>query len=190
MVLVILFFIAYSIVVFFVDNIIALACFSAFNIILCFAVRTGFVATLKNLYKIFWFGLLVFLINLIFDTWLSSLIVLWRIVIVANFTFIVGKTVKPSDLATGFAQLFFPLKLFKVDINSLALMIVIALNFVPIVSRSLSTLNSSLKARGYKLNIKNFFTQGHIIFALFFTGLFKRVDQLELALKARGYKEK
>lgn len=189
MVLFILLFIAYSVIVFLIDNIIALSCFTAVNIVLCFVFKTGFVRTLKNLYGIFWFALFVFLVNIIFDPIVSSLVVVWKIFIVANFTFIMSKAIKPAALASGFAQLFFPLKIFKVDTDALALVIVIALNFVPILSKSLKTLKSSLKARGFKITLKTLFTQGHIIFVLFFAELFKRAGQLEMAFKARGYKD-
>ena len=69
-----------------------------------------------------------------------------------------------------------------------ALMFVIAFNFISIFSEEIKTLKKSLKARNFKLNIKTFFKQGHEILLMFFANIFKRVDSLEMSLKARGYK--
>ncbi len=190
MILAILFFVAYSCVVFFAPDWIWLASFSAFNLILCFAFRTGFVKTIKNLLKISIFAGIVFLFNLIFDDVIPCLITAWKILIVANFTFVFGKAFSPTQIATGFSELLFPLKLFKVDTEAISLVIVIALEFIPILSKSASNLKKVLKVRGFKFNLKNIFTQGHIIFLLFFTELFKRVDTIELAFRARGYEDK
>lgn len=190
MIFAILFFIAYSVFTFFAPNWIWLACFSGFNIVLCFAFRTGWAKTFKNLFKILILAGTVFALNLIFDNVITCLITAWKLVIVANFTFVFGKAFSPAMLAAGFSQFLFPLKLFKVDTNSLSLMIVIALEFIPILSKSAKELQKSLKARGFKLGFKNVFSQGHVVFALFFSELFKRVDCLELAIKARGYDDK
>lgn len=187
MIVALLFFVAYSVVVFIAPNWIWLASFSAFNLLLCLIFRTGFVQTLKNLLKVTLFAVFVFLINLIFDDVISCLIVAWKLLIVCNFTFIFGKIFKPTMIASGFAQLLFPLKLFKVDTESIALAITIALQFIPILSRSAKSLSKTLKVRGFKFNIKNILTNGHVIFMLFFSEIFKRVDSIELAFRARGY---
>ncbi len=187
MIFAILFFIAYSVVTFIAPNWIWLACFSGFNLILCFAVRTGWAKTFKNLFKILIMAGLVFALNLIFDDVFTCLITAWKLVIVANFTFVFSKAFSPSQLASGFSQLLFPLKLFKVDTGALSLVIVIALEFIPILSKSAKSLQKCLKARGFKLGLKNVFTQGHVVFSLYFSEIFKRVDALELAFKARGY---
>ena len=187
MIFALLFFIAYSIVVFFAPTYYCLIGFTAFNLILLIIARPSAIDTFKNFYKILLFAAFVFLINLIFDDPISCLIVAWKILIVANFTFVFGKIFKPSMIATGFSQLLFPLKIFKVDTESIALVIVIALQFIPILSRSAKSLRKALKVRGFKFNLKNITKNGHIIFALFFSEIFKRVDNIELAFRARGY---
>lgn len=187
MIFAILFILAYSVVAFIIPNIYWLIGFSAFNLLLCFIFRTGFVRTLKNLLHISVFALIIFLFNLIFDDAISSLIVAWRLVIVANFAFIFAKAFSPAMIATGISQLLFPLKLFKVDTNSLSLMIVIALEFIPILSVSAKNLRQTLKVRGFKFNLPNLFKQGHVVFTLFFSELFKRVDYIENSLRVRGF---
>lgn len=187
MVFFIIFFIIYSILVFVMNNVWVLLGFTLFNVALHFVFKIKFKRVLKNLWRVFWFTAIVFAFNLIFDTLTASLIVAWKIVIVTNFSFIFSQAMSPANMATGFAQLFFPLKLFKVDVNEFALMFVIAFNFIEIFSQELKTLKMNLKARHFNLGFKTIFTKLHIILLMFFANLFKRVDSLEMSLKARGY---
>lgn len=189
MFLFILFFIAYSVAVFVVPStwIYVLVGFTALNILLLIVLKISPIKLLKNLFRIFWFALIVFLFNLIFDSVISSLIVVWRIVIVCNFAFIFSKAMSPANMALGFSQLFAPLKIFKVNTNDFALMFVIAFNFIDIFAEESKVMKRSLKARGFKFNLKNLLSKSHVILLMFFAGIFKRADSLEASLKARGY---
>lgn len=187
MVIFILFFIAYSLAAFLINNVWVLLGFTVFNLVLLFAFRINFKKLLKNLWRIFWFSLIVFVFNIIFDTLINSLIVVWKIVIVTNFAFIFSQAMSPANMAVGFSQLFFPLKLFKVNVQEIALMFVIAFNFIEILSQEIKTLKMSLKARKFNLGFKTIFTKLHVILLMFFANLFKRVNTLEMSLKARGY---
>lgn len=182
----ILLFIAFSLFIFITNNIYVLVGFTISNILLHFIFKISPKKALKNLFKIFFLIIIIFLFNLIFDNLINSLIVSYKVLIVANGAFIFSKVITPTRLANGFKQLFLPLKLFKVDTNSLALMLTIALNFIPIISYDITTLKQTLKARNVKLNLKTLFTQSHLLFVMFFANLFKRVDDLELVIRARG----
>ena len=187
MVIFILFFIAYSLAAFIINNIWVLLGFTLFNVVLLISFRIKFIKILKNLWRIFWFSAIVFAFNVIFDSVIASLIVVWKIVIVTNFAFILSQTMSPANMATGFAQLFYPLKLLKVDVQEIALMFVIAFNFIEIFSQELRTLKMCLKARKFNIGFKTIFTKLHIILLMFFANLFKRVSSLEMSLKVRGY---
>lgn len=182
----ILLFIAFSLFIFITNNIYVLVGFTISNILLQFIFKISPKKALKNLFKIFFLIIIIFLFNLIFDNLINSLIVSYKVLIVANGAFIFSKVITPTRLANGFKQLFLPLKLFKVDTNNLALMLTIALNFIPIISYDITTLKQTLKARNVKLNLKTLFTQSHLLFVMFFANLFKRVDDLELVIRARG----
>ena len=187
MVLFILFFIIYSLLAFLFSNVWVLLGFTLFNVTLLFAFRIPFKALIKNLWRIFWFALFVFLFNLIFDDVISCLIIVWKIAIVANFSFIFSKAMSPTNMAIGFAQLFYPLKLFKVNVNEFSLMFVIAFNFIEIFSIEIKNLKLSLAARNFKFNFKSLFTKLHVILIMLFANIFKRVNSLEMALRVRGY---
>lgn len=187
MIFAILFFIAYSLFVFLINNLIVLAVCTGFNIILAIAfkkiTKRYFVMLLKNMP----FVLMVFGLNLIFDTLFASLVVAWKILIVLNFSYVFAKIFTNTQIANGLSQLFYPLKVFKVNPDNIAIMIVVALNFISIFENEIKTLGKTLKARNIKLTLKTVFTQTPAIFTMFFARLFRRTNELELSLKARGY---
>ena len=187
MIFFILFFIAYSLCVFLIPNIYILLGFATFNLLMLIIFRVNIIKTLKNLYKILFFAAFVFLFNLIFDSVLSSLIVGFKILIVTNFAFIFSYIFSRTQIATGIGQLLYPLKLFKINTDNLVIVIVIALNFIPILAEEIKTLKCNLKIRNIKLNLKTLFTKSHIILTMFFAGLLKKADDLETVLLTRNY---
>ena len=185
--LLIIFFVGYSCLVFVVDNLYFLLGCIIFHTVLAFALRVSLRKLLKNLGKCWLFALFVVLFNFIFDNWLVSLIIGVKILIVTNFAFLFRYRISHTNLANGLAMLFYPLKIFKVNVDNLALMLVIALNFISILGRELIELKDHLRSRNIKLSLNTFFTKTHLIFTMFFAGLLNRVISLENALIARGY---
>ena len=188
MVVLILFFIIYYISVFLINNIYALLGFNIFNIFLMLIFKIKLKKVIKNLLNILIFTIFVFCFNLIFSSVLDSLIVAWKIIIVTNFAFIFSSKISKTSLASGLSKLLYPLKIFKIDTDDIALMLVIAFNFITIISEEIKTLKLALRARNVKLNLKTVFTKTHIIFILFFANLFRKVNYLEKTLIIRGKK--
>lgn len=184
----ILLFIAFSLYMFLTHSLWVLLAFTISNFILVVVFKLKFNKMLRCFLKSLVFVGMVFAFNLIFDTFVNSLIVAWRLEIVTLGAFVFSCVVTPSRLSEGFCQLLYPLKVFKVNINDVSLMLVVAFNFIPIISRDVTALKQTLKARNVKLNLKTFFTQSHLLFVMFFAGIFKRVDELEQVVLARGYK--
>ena len=187
MIFALLFFAIYSCGVFFVPNWIWLVSLSGFDLLLWLIFYKNIPKLLKMTLKFSIFAVFVFLINLIFDDVITCLLVAWKLMIVFCFVACFSKIFSPTQIATGFSQLLFPLKLFRVDTEALSLSIVIALSFIPILSASAQSLSKSLRARGFRFNIRSAFSQGHVILMAYFSELFKRVDTIELAFRARGY---
>lgn len=188
MIVFILFFISYSLSAFLISNIWVLCGFSIFNLFLMLIFKINAWKALSNLFKISIFALFVFLFNLIFDDVISSAVVAWKILIVANFAFTFSSVFGPTQIATGLGQLLFPLKIFKVNTDNLVIMIVIALNFIPIIMQEIKSLNANLKARNVRLNFKTIFTKSHVILTLYFASLIKKTEELETALLSRSFK--
>lgn len=187
MILAILFFIAFSCGVFFVPNWIWLAAISGFDLLLWLIFAKHIPKMLKNALKMSIFAILIFLLNLIFYDVISSLIIAWKLMIVCCFVLVFGKAFSKTQIAAGFSQLFYPLKIFKVDTEALSLTVTLALSFLPVLAASARALTKSLKARGFKLNLRSAFSQPHIILMVFFSDIFRRIDTIELTFRSRGY---
>lgn len=187
MILAILFFLVFSCGVFFLPNWLWLTVASAFDVILWLISAKNIKKMLKTTLKLSIFVIFVFLMNLIFDDVISCLIIAWKIMIVICFVVSFSTFFSPTLLAKGFSELLLPLKIFGVDTEALSLSIVLALSFIPILAGSAKMLKNSLKARGLKFNLLTILSKGHIIMLAYFSEMFRRVDKVELAFRARGY---
>ncbi len=187
--LLILFLIGYSIAVFLIKNLWVLLGFTIFNLLLLIITRISPRKLAKNTLAILPFLIIVFLFNLIFDSVVNSLIVIWRIFIVTNFCFIFSVNVSPANLANGFTTLLCPLKLFKVNTERLGIMLTIAFNFIPILRAKAGGMKKTLKVRHAKITPKNLIQMLTFMFSMFFVELIKMSNELERAMLARNYSE-
>lgn len=185
----ILFLICYSLAVFLVQNIWFLVACTVFNLLLLIITRVSPKKLLRNTIGILPFLIIVFLFNLIFDTVINSLIIIWRIFIVTNYCFIFSVNISPSKLASGFSILLYPLKLFKVNTDRLGIMLVITFNFIPILRGKTYSMKNTLKARHAKFTLKNMVSMLVFMFTIYFVELVKMSNELERAMMARNYRE-
>ncbi|WP_202081269.1 energy-coupling factor transporter transmembrane component T family protein [Caldalkalibacillus salinus] len=99
-------------------------------------------------------------------------------------------TTKPLALALGIERLLHPLKKLKVPVHEFALMLTVALRFVPTLTQELERLIKAQRARGAT------FTKGRTkdrmaavipIFIPLLVSSFQRAEDLAVAMEARGY---
>ena len=114
---------------------------------------------LKNIYKIKWFLLFIFIINFIFEKNIYiSFILCFRVIIVLLYTMILLYTTKQFQIIEGLQILFKPLKIFKLPINKMAYTIALSLNFIPTLLEQYDKVTKSQNNKGiyYKnLNLKD-----------------------------------
>ncbi len=188
MIIAILFFIAYSCICFFAPNIFWVAGFAGFNLVLSLVFFKRPLQTLKSFIRVLIFSGIVLGLNYAFEKDIMiSLLIGLKVLTVAYFGILFSKIFSPALIADGISQLFFPLKIYRVDTDAIALIIVIAFSFMSVLGRSAKNLSWALKARGFRFSFKNIFTQSHIIFMVYIQEIFKRVDAIELSLRVRGY---
>lgn len=99
-------------------------------------------------------------------------------------------TTTPNQLTDGIERLFNPLKIFKVPVHEMAMMMSIALRFIPILMEELDKITKAQIARGADLESKNLFKKikGLVpILVPLFISSFRRANDLALAMDARGY---
>jgi len=114
---------------------------------------------LKSIYKLKWFLLFIFIINLIIEkNIMIPLILCLKIIIIMVYSMILLYTTKQDELIEGLMCLFKPLKIFKLPINKMAYTIALSLNFIPTLLEQYDKVTKSQNNKGiyYKnLNLKD-----------------------------------
>ena len=178
-----LLFLLYTISIFFVENYIVLGSVALLNIVLMVLTKMHFSKVIQNLLKIGIVVLLAFVFNFIMAGLNWAILTSVRLLLVCNMTYIILKIVPLNGLATVIERLCFPLKIFKINTKDIGLIVSIGIAFIPILKEELMQTRFALKAKGVNFNIRN------ILFYLKPTlvQVFKRVNEIEFALKAKGY---
>ena len=99
-------------------------------------------------------------------------------------------TTTPNRLTDGLEMLFRPLKIFKVPVHEFAMMMSIALRFIPILSEEADKIVKAQTARGAKFDSKKLTDRVKSLIPLIvplFISAFRRAADLALAMEARGY---
>lgn len=113
-----------------------------------------------------------------------------RLVIIALASGMLTLTTSPIELTDGLEILLYPLKLIKIPVHTLALIMSIALRFIPTLSEKTHTIMSAQKARGSKLDSGNFLNKIKALVPVLIPlliGSFNIADQLGDAMDARCY---
>ena len=111
------------------------------------------------------------------------------------FLLIVGSslltlTTTPNQLTDGLESLFSPLKIFRVPVHEMAMMMSIALRFIPILMEETDKIMKAQIARGADLENKNIFIRAKNLLPILvplFISAFRRAGDLALAMEARCY---
>jgi len=93
----------------------------------------------------------------------------------------------PTKIRIAFQYLFYPLKVFKIDIDSLTLIIAISLAFIPILIDEVTMIKLSLTSKGIDFKFSSLITKPHIYLMTFLNNLFDRLDELEKTLIIKAY---
>lgn len=139
------------------------------------------------LWKNLGFIIVVMLFNLIYASPEMTVLFGVRLFLAVEATYIISRWFTPTEFARGFCILLSPLKLFHVDLKELELMLVVALTFVPILSRETKDVKQALRAKGFTFNFKNVLTRPQIYVVAYINGMFDRIEAVELALRTKGY---
>ena len=156
-------------------------------IILIYRRRFSLRKNLRFLLKSFCFVAFVVLLNLPFRSLENALLVGARLMLALETTFLISRTLNTRSFARGFYYLLSPLRFAGVDVKDLALTIVIALSFVPILSREATVVRQSLKAKGFDFNLRNLLHRPQVYVSAYIDGMFDQVEVVEKALRGKGW---
>jgi energy-coupling factor transporter transmembrane protein EcfT len=173
---------AYSITVFFAAGIWLLP-YLAVNVILMAVTKITPLAALRYISGALPFILFAAVINLILGSVMDSVWLSLRLFLVCNVTQCFRKSVSIGALGEALETLASPLRVFKVNSRDVGLVVCIAIAFIPVLRRDFGQIRMALRAKGMKVNFRNF----KYLVLPFFTGLFKRTSEIADALNSKGY---
>ena len=99
-------------------------------------------------------------------------------------------TTSPLQMVYGLEKLIAPLKRFRVPVEDFSLMMMLAIKFIPILLGETNRVIKAQSARGVDFESGGFFHRAKNIVPILtplLHGVFKRADDLAIALMARGY---
>jgi len=181
---------------------------TAVLVLIVFLAKLPFALVFKNLRPFLWLFLITFMLNLAYGQgkiiWTVP-VVHWHITHEAlqragMYTFRVGLmivyaavftlTTSPMDITDGLARLLSPLKKMKVPVQEFALMMTIAIRFIPLLLEEADRIRKAQIARGARFDgniIQRIKSLIPLIIPLFISA-FRKADDLALAMEARCYK--
>jgi len=117
--------------------------------------------------------------------------VVWRFLCLIIAAVLLTLTTTPSQMITAIKYFLKPLKILRVPVDDIAVMIMLALRLMPILLTEKERVETAQKARGYNLHQSGFMIRIKAFLSLtltVLTGVFRRADELALAMEARNYK--
>lgn len=100
-------------------------------------------------------------------------------------------TTTPNNLTDGMEKMMGPLKVFKVPVHEVAMMMSIALRFIPILLEETDKIMKAQIARGADFESGNLFKRAKAMVPLLvplFISAFRRANDLAMAMEARCYR--
>ncbi len=120
----------------------------------------------------------------------NSIFIITRIFTLLLISSLLTYTTAPTDLTDAIEKLLSPLKVFKVDVHTFAMMMTIALRFIPTLIDEIDRIMSAQKARGADFESGNLINRIKALFPIFiplFISAFKRAIELTDAMSCRCY---
>lgn len=114
----------------------------------------------------------------------------WRFAILLLIGSLLTVTTPSMDLARGLEKLLRPVSITGISSHDIALMLSLALRFIPTISREMAILRDAQSARGATLDTGNLARRLIAVSSLavpLCLAVFRRSDELVTAMEARGY---
>ncbi|MBO5319774.1 MAG: energy-coupling factor transporter transmembrane protein EcfT [Ruminococcus sp.] len=119
-----------------------------------------------------------------------SVFMIIRIVLLIAGTSLLTYTTSPITLTDAIERLLSPLKKLKFPVHELAMMMSIALRFIPTLIEETDKIMSAQKARGAEIDTGSFITRAKNLVSILvplFISSFRRADELATAMECRCY---
>lgn len=120
----------------------------------------------------------------------AAITMMLRITLLIMGTFLLTYTTSPIRLTDGLESLLGPLKKIKVPVHELAMMMSIALRFIPTLIEETDKIMSAQKARGADFETGSLIQRAKALLPVLvplFVSAFRRADELAVAMESRCY---
>ena len=120
----------------------------------------------------------------------NAIFMVFRIMLLIMGTFLMTYTTSPIALTDGLEQLLSPLKKIRVPVHELAMMMSIALRFIPTLIEETAKIMSAQKARGADFESGGLIDKAKALIPILvplFISAFRRADELATAMECRCY---
>ena len=121
----------------------------------------------------------------------SAIYMILRIVMLIMGTFLLTYTTSPISLTDGLESLLSPLKKLRLPVHELAMMMSIALRFIPTLIEETDKIMNAQKARGAMLDNGSMMERVKALVPVLiplFISAFRRADELAMAMECRCYR--
>ena len=121
---------------------------------------------------------------------INAVFMFFRLMLLIMGSSVMTLTTSPNQLTDGLESLMRPLKIFKVPVHEMAMMMSIALRFIPILMEETDKIMKAQIARGADMENKNLFIRVKNLIPILvplFISAFRRAGDLALAMEARCY---
>lgn len=121
----------------------------------------------------------------------AAIFMVFRIMMLIAGTFLLTYTTSPILLTDGLEALLNPLKKIKVPVHELAMMMSIALRFIPTLIEETDKIMSAQRARGADFETGSLIQRAKALIPLLvplFISSFRRADELAVAMECRCYR--
>lgn len=121
---------------------------------------------------------------------MRSILIALRITIMILISCVLTYTTSPTDLTDAIERLMTPLKYIKVPVHDIAMMMTIALRFVPTLLEETDKITNAQKARGADLESGNLMQRVKAMIPILiplFVSAFRRAYDLAMAMECRCY---
>ena len=119
-----------------------------------------------------------------------AIFMVWRILMLVSGTFLLTYTTSPIALTDGLESLLNPLKKLHAPVHELAMMMSIALRFIPTLIEETDKIMNAQKARGADFETGSIIQRAKALIPILvplFISAFRRADELATAMECRCY---
>ncbi len=201
--------VVYIILLFVSNNLISFLCVAAFSVLLVYLSKIPIKTILKGIKPILFVLIFTFVINMFFTTGqkiifeyafiniyaegvYKAFIMALRIVLLITVTcLLMSYTTSPIMLTDAIEQLFSPLKKVKVPVHEFAMMMTIALRFIPTLIEETDKIMNAQKTRGADFSEGGLIKKAKALIPVLvplFVSAFRRADELAVAMECRCYR--